>query len=749
VFHVEKNSSQRIAALTLDPAVPNVNSWIEHVGAVELPAVSDIHLSISQRLRNDRVIYALADESSSIPAYDSYTIASISQTASTVTIVLNSPFIYPLGTVISISNIPDNRICYQDCPVASISEDSKTITITTTSGAAIASTTIAAINSVGTLTVWHDILRGGASNGVAVAFTSSTTTLAEIYSRRNGTDRPSGSPSLIIGDRRIAVSSTAPSRLASGAGYALTSGSEYRIEIEPGLVRVGDRSSDASAMYSTRAMLESTAPAGSGPFKRLVGASRSISATSVNANIVSVSRTTNTVVVTLDRDAVSAGFVVGQYIQVYGIANQTLFPNTTSANPLTGVSGSTITFSWTGTAGTSYGGFISIPAGQIGIGGALNIVTSVSVSASGQLTLSSTTAWACSPTDIVRVQGVRNATNGSDLGVDGLWKVVRVGAVTTNLVLGPLVDYANNVKSPVVGVLASTTCGGGVLLATTVRVHAWRAYTRKIQEVRIQGQGMLVTDNAVPVALVNSVSQGSTLSATGGTYGWPVTQGITQITDIASAALTATTTGTAVTYTSVSGGPCAIQLIYNVTAVSGTSPTLDVRVEVQDDGVNWYTLYDFPRITAVGSYRTPELRTDARTYRLIQTVGGTSPSFTRSVIRNSLSFQQPEPRCQMFDRTVSLTTLGSTTPALYCDGPSDAQLFISIGAATTPPALQLQVSEDNGATWVSVGSPLAAVANSTVRTIVTAEYPRHLRAVVTTAGSAVTANYVLIKAVGG
>lgn len=45
-----------------------------------------------------------------------------------------------------------------------------------------------------------------------------------------------------------------------------------------------------------------------------------------------------------------------------------------------------------------------------------------------------------------------------------------------------------------------------------------------------------------------------------------------------------------------------------------------------------------------------------------------------------------------------------------------------------PLALQLQVSEDNGATWVSAGSPVTAVASGTVKAKATGEYPRHARA---------------------
>ena len=55
-------------------------------------------------------------------------------------------------------------------------------------------------------------------------------------------------------------------------------------------------------------------------------------------------------------------------------------------------------------------------------------------------------------------------------------------------------------------------------------------------------------------------------------------------------------------------------------------------------------------------------------------------------------------------------------------------------------------SDDNGATWYLVGTPLTAVANSTVQITVVDINSQLTRAIVTTAGVGVTAGYVTIKA---
>jgi hypothetical protein len=211
------------------------------------------------------------------------------------------------------------------------------------------------------------------------------------------------------------------------------------------------------------------------------------------------------------------------------------------------------------------------------------------------------------------------------------------------------------------------------------------------------------------------------------------------VVDVASAALTTTTTTAAAT-------PASISYSVNipVTVVSGTNPTLDIQVqESLDSGTNWIAVYDFPRITATGSYNSPPLKLTGNRTRYVQTVGGTTPSFTRAI--NRLQSTQPTGiNRQLIDRTVSLTTLNSTTPTLQVGGGCNVRLVINLGAATTPPALQLEGSDDNGASWYAIGTPLTGVASSSVQTVVACQGPLFLRARVSTAGVTVTPGYVLI-----
>jgi hypothetical protein len=130
----------------------------------------------------------------------------------------------------------------------------------------------------------------------------------------------------------------------------------------------------------------------------------------------------------------------------------------------------------------------------------------------------------------------------------------------------------------------------------------------------------------------------------------------------------------------------------------------------------------------------------------VQTVGGTTPSFTRAINRLQNSSSAEAVR-QLIDRSITLTTLNSTTPSLDTrDAGNRVQLVVNIGAATTAPALQMEGSDDNGTTWYAIGTPLTAVASSTVQVTVVDINAALMRVRVSTAGSGVTAGYVMIKA---
>lgn len=63
-----------------------------------------------------------------------------------------------------------------------------------------------------------------------------------------------------------------------------------------------------------------------------------------------------------------------------------------------------------------------------------------------------------------------------------------------------------------------------------------------------------------------------------------------------------------------------------VPQATGTTPTLDVTIQVSDDNSTWVDYLKFPQITAKGKY-TKTGKTRSRYRRAVCDVGGTTPNF--------------------------------------------------------------------------------------------------------------------------
>lgn len=96
----------------------------------------------------------------------------------------------------------------------------------------------------------------------------------------------------------------------------------------------------------------------------------------------------------------------------------------------------------------------------------------------------------------------------------------------------------------------------------------------------------------------------------------------------ASAAITSSGNGTGKKI----GPTGVVKVVVNVTAVSGTSPTLDLHFEESDDDSTYTDIAGgvMNQITAVGIY-VIYLKTEKLYLRHVATVGGTSPSFTTHI----------------------------------------------------------------------------------------------------------------------
>lgn len=108
--------------------------------------------------------------------------------------------------------------------------------------------------------------------------------------------------------------------------------------------------------------------------------------------------------------------------------------------------------------------------------------------------------------------------------------------------------------------------------------------------------------------------------------------------DIASGGLLETLVASAARTTSGDDGGSAgwdaaktIRAQLDVTAASGTSPTLDVVIEDTLDGTNWNVIGTFAQKTAAGREVINITTPFSNRARTRWTIGGTAPSFTFSV----------------------------------------------------------------------------------------------------------------------
>lgn len=156
------------------------------------------------------------------------------------------------------------------------------------------------------------------------------------------------------------------------------------------------------------------------------------------------------------------------------------------------------------------------------------------------------------------------------------------------------------------------------------------------------------------------------------------------ITDVASNAQTSSTTTSAFTPT----WGASYRITIPVSASSGTNRTLDVTVqESPDDGATWVNRYQFRTITGNGTYQSRPLRFTGTRVRYLLTVGGTSPSFTRSILRTQINgdaYEQPEiSRLGGFGLVDFAVPNGASIRRLLANNRTATPLFLQIHSKAT------------------------------------------------------------------
>lgn len=462
------------------------------------------------------------------------------------------------------------------------------------------------------------------------------------------------------------------------------------------------------------------------------------------AKITAIAKTgTTTATVTTDAPH---GLATTDFVQIYGVRDIVNFPNLTVQTQVASIVSPTQFTIIIGSASTtsSAGGTVFLNQGSV-LAPGISAINVQSISRTNNiLALVGNTTWAgYLPGETIQLHGC----DATSMGLyDGAYKVLR--SSTTILEL-------ESVGSD----FGTINCGGAVMRRTDFRIHTISEieHTRHIVELS-NSQGAGDISKSVPVIVANSpavtVSSGTvtTVSAvTAITNALPAGANVIgqvglsipgTVADVASAAITTTTTTAAFTPTSGT----AYQVNVPVTAVSGTNPTLDFSIEEStDNGTNWIKIYDFPRITATGIYNSPILRLRGNRVRYVQTITGTTPSFTRAVNRSQISHAASQ-IAQLVDRTIVPNTLSSTTPSLLVESCQDFNILVRCTAQTTAATLTLQFSHDN-VNWHTTGNALTTAVGF-AHTKVANEQWKFARLLVTAAGTGITLAEAMIVGVG-
>jgi hypothetical protein len=157
-------------------------------------------------------------------------------------------------------------------------------------------------------------------------------------------------------------------------------------------------------------------------------------------------------------------------------------------------------------------------------------------------------------------------------------------------------------------------------------------------------------------------------------------------TDIISSAITTTTNTSIVTPTI---GTSFVSSII-VTAVTGTLPTMNINIEQSIDGITWSVLYTYPTIVTTGTFNSPQLPVNLAFIRYSQVLGGTTPSFTRSIVRNQINANAGN-----LDLLGNLKTRSSLAETIYTQSTNNNTSTQLAGGATFTGVIESALSYPN------------------------------------------------------
>lgn len=474
-------------------------SAVETKARFSMPIEVSLGLHMSQRVVGQEFSVELADDAT-IPVDGDIAISTMTHGNALLTITTATAHGLAPGKRFQIRDCADNRFNYPSLVVASIPTPTQ---FTATAGPSGNLPNITATVTGGFVSPRPSL--GYATNGTSMVFENATATNASFYIRSEAGDAlPSGTA---LGNHSVTILTTASVQAVNTAyAYAFQPTDEYRLTLQADRVQWSNVAIDAVTQSASLVNRNQVVPDPSATYKLRIRASNAQDLSRPVGKIISAVKSgTTTATITLDRDH---GLATGALVTVYGIRDQAAaaFPNIATATAITGVPAANqiqIVIG-TGTANTSYGGFVSVVNGG-NLPSALGAVAQVAQSATlatladgtRQLVLQGSANWAAPATtigDYVEVIGVRDNTTGADLGVDGAWKIATVGASFLSLVpADPTMALPAD--------FATINCGGGLIKRTDLRLSFIRIFDFERERVEMLPRPSGDIASATPVVV--------------------------------------------------------------------------------------------------------------------------------------------------------------------------------------------------------------------------------------------------------
>ena len=517
--------------ISKSPWNAGTQSSIETRARFEMPFDCSLGLHVSQRVLGQEFAIDLVDDT--VLAEDSaVSITTMTHASALLTITTATPHGLVAGKRIQIAQCVDNRFNYPALVVASTPSP---VTLTVTAAPNGNLPAVVATATTGVILPRPSL--GYAGNGTAMILESPTTTAASFYVRNaEGDSSPSG---VVIGNHTQAILTTnSVQAINSPFTYAFQPSTEYRLLLQGDRIQWTNVAVDSLTQAANLLSRTQVVPDSNKLYKLRIRATNAAELTRpVGKIITAVKAGSTTATITLDREH---GLAVGSLVTVYGIRDFALaaFPNLVTATAITGVPSATQiqVVIGTGTANTSFGGYVSVVNGGnlpsvLGSSAVAvqNATLSTLIDSSRQLTLTGSANWAAPVVtvgDSIEVIGVRSS--GADLGIDGAWKIT--SATTTVLTLVPL-----QTPTALPDDFTVADCGGGLIRRTDLRLSFVRIFDFERERVELMtrpagdaGAGAPVTvqgtatiagsiTNLAGAALIGDVGQQYRATASGST----------------------------------------------------------------------------------------------------------------------------------------------------------------------------------------------------------------------------------------